>query len=652
MYTAYSPQITKSTSITQEISMAEDIDLHPKNARKLILRKILSLRAFTKIKSLRLEFTPHLTHLPPKKTSLNKSQLQNKCQNISITNFQSKMLQRYFQPNCPKCNLEKIDIRHGIQFIGGSAQIFAQIFANNELHKLSAKSVEFFNISLWHFCEGLQYMKSLRTIKLIGCGINKESTEYIAFLLFQNPNITHLNLSLNFINDEALKVLSKSAAVWSLRYLNLTGNLLTNPGKILSKKILKSYSLRTLILNKNHLKEESIDQIFTALSDNNSLENLDMEFSQIKVSNLEYLSLAIQTNRTLKYLNIGYNLGKSGDLESMKGLFEGIEQGRGIKQLNIQGNQLNLDESMLINNNLGLGYLESINLTECMLGNIGLKVIAKFIQRHFSIVELLLCGNNITDFNDLFLVLSKNISNLRVLDISINYLNVSESSESAFNIFQMLTSNSQLQNIHFGNCEILEITINIIVEALKSNTTLKLLDIQRNKLSLPAITSISDLLMCKIQQLTELNLNYCCIGDFGVSYICDSLIKNSCLAKIILSHNNLTYNSCLSFNKLFTEGEFSYIFHLDLSYNALKDQGVAILVQTIIALEESKRSSLKYIGVRANGVLGAGLCGLPQLVRVSSQLMAFDIRNNMLNGVGHQFIQISKGCRRGNFIQI
>ena len=261
------------------------------------------------------------------------------------------------------------------------------------------------------------------------------------------------------------------------------------------------------------------------------------------------------------------------------------------------------------------GVLKVVQLSACQIGDEGCMILLNsLLSRHdnsySSKFELILNANEITDKSSSLIasLLSSNYP-ITKLDVSANEL-----SSSTDVIFKSLHHNNVL--IELLHTSLRSLSIQSLGQMLTSNNTLSVMDISGNDIAAQYITewrdiSLNELIMsnCKLgvsgadkigemlyhnKSITSVDLGINRIGDEGVEKLVEHLKSNKTIKHLDLSSNNITSNGTNHLSKLFSLNHTT-VNSIELSDNPLKDEGVALILQSITI-------TMEYVGLHHTGM--------------------------------------------------
>ena len=128
-------------------------------------------------------------------------------------------------------------------------------------------------------------------------------------------------------------------------------------------------------------------------------------------------------------------------------------------------------------------------------------------------------------------------------------------------------------------------------------------------------------------KFTQLNLEYCSIGESGTASLSQALAVNSSLTELDLNANNIGESGAASFSEALAVN--SSLTELNLSANSIGASGAASLSQALAV-----NSCLTKLDLRFNGIGVSGAASLSQALAVNSSLTKLDLRANSIGASG------------------
>ena len=356
----------------------------------------------------------------------------------------------------------------------------------------------------------------------------------------------------------------------SITHLDLSKTFMGDDlASTLAKMFVDNQILAHLNLSYNSLKEKGGIAIGQTLSNNESLTHLDLSHNTLAHKVLEVLAKSLASSIKMLYLNLSYNP------QSVE------ESSHHICTI--------LENSKLITH-LDIGHMN--------LGVAGMHKILTVLRTYTALKYLNIASNNL-DINSaehLASLLSSEDSVIEHLDISENRLTIEG--------------------------------LTILVNALKSNTTLRCLDmIQMEAYGENGGKCIAILLTTNktiaILNIGNNNLNY-----IGIKLIAEALKTNQSLAQIGIGHNGLDEGGGIYMAKaLETNG---FITKLDLKDNNIQCAGAIYLADSL-----SKNKYVQHLNLSNNQIYDDGIEASSSLL---SRIVTLDLSNNQITVLGAKFL--------------
>ncbi len=247
-----------------------------------------------------------------------------------------------------------------------------------------------------------------------------------------NPNITYLDLSVNYSNYEYKSIICGDGSEdftsalqknSTLTHLILDNNRITDDqaGKLI-EKLQGNSTLIHLSLRGNTIKNAT--KLAAALQKNSTLTHLILDTNQITDAQAGELIKKLQGNSTLIHLSLGWNA-----LKNVTKLAAALQNNSSLTTLHLQNNQIdaagaeNLSKALQVNTTL-----TELNLRSNNIGDIGAKKLAESLKGNSTLVSLNLEHNGIgatgTEALDELVLANNNM-------IYVYYDNISEEAEGA-----------------------------------------------------------------------------------------------------------------------------------------------------------------------------------------------------------------------------
>ena len=428
-------------------------------------------------------------------------------------------------------------------------ELSAAIRANNSLKKLCLGS-NHLRSSTVMIVNALMQVTTLKKLSLTGNqNRNKELAPALTSLLSHNKSMESLLLRDNNLNDDGiLKIAQSLCRHTKLKIINLRSNNITEKAaEALGSIISSNTGLEQLYLGNNTI-QLGVIKLAKALKKLSSLKVLDLDNNNIPEEAADELSAAIRANSSLEKLWLfGNRLGSSTVL-----IANALKQVTTLKELNLNGNQNRSEElapaltSIISHNN----SMENLLLRDNNLNDDGILKIAQSLCKHTKLKMINLQSNNITE-------------------------------KSAEALASIISSNTGLEELYLGN-NTMQLGVITISTALKSISSLKVLNLDHNNIPEEAAAELSD-----------------------------TIKANNLIEKLWLNNNNLSSMSviaeaCCHISSL---KDFSF-----------KNIGISVTATNDIATVIRHNSSIQLLSMSDNNLQSSGFMVIAQALKVTSSL--------------------------------
>ena len=266
-----------------------------------------------------------------------------------------------------------------------------------------------------------------------------------------------------------------------------------------TKKILKHIlTVKILDLTNNNLSDCVVEDIEVVLSFD-KLEELHLGGNNLQDTGMINIAEALQSNYVLKVFDISNNCINSKAANSIATALANKMQ---LEKLLLNGNQLQAQDITEITNRLQSTAIKVFNISHIMMNSTAANIIVNLLTKNTQLEELYL-GGNILQNKGIFEILLglENTSTLKVLDISNNNI----SRKAAGKIAHVLSKQAKLEKLILGGNNIQD-GLTKIVKGLNCYSTLKILDISNNSASFMTIDIIA-VMLCFQTKSQKLFLN-------------------------------------------------------------------------------------------------------------------------------------------------
>lgn len=278
---------------------------------------------------------------------------------------------------------------------------------------------------------------NLTHLNLRGNGIAESDSESVSLLLTKNKDLKYLNLSYNEIGYTICQMLAP---------------LISN--------------LTALELSHCNLSPESIKILFSELSPESRLENVNLNSNNIFPLGLlgaVVIGQVLQSNKSIRYLSLDNCSIVDAELEIIT---SGLMTNYSLVHLTLNSNHItdvglaSLAKMLSHNNTLATLYLDNNNIVQ-------LSQLAEALQTNTGLTKISFCNNNITKVEPLAEALERNRG---LIYLSLGHNNIGD--EGAISLADMLKTNTSLKYLSLSKTEITIVGFQHLLAGLKYNENL------------------------------------------------------------------------------------------------------------------------------------------------------------------------------------
>ena len=450
-------------------------------------------------------------------------------------------------------------------------------------------------------------------------------------------NISHNNIT-DEVKDDLAKVLSQNIG---LKELDLSYNYLQTAGAVAVFKGMDSIlQLSKFSISHNAITDKAADLLAGILSQNVELKELDLSFNCLQATGATIVCKGMRTLTNLTKLNISNNNISSG--EAAHDIAAVLSQNKSLEELDLSFNNLGASGAVRIFQKIkGFTSLIKLNIGSIRMADFAADNIATVLNTNINLKELDLSYNNIQTVgavqifkNTVNLNLNKlNISHNNITDqgaddiamfisqnIKLKELDLSHNNLQAAGAVKICRTNiSKLTKFNISHNNITNEASNDVATFLSHNSKLQLLDLSYNNLGCISIFKN----MQSPNNLSVLNINNCYIISEAVKELATLLLYSSKLKEIDLSHNDLSTTDAIKFFKGMEN--ISDLVAINISHNMITDKAADIIANVLL-----RNTKLKELDVSHNSFSASGIVNIFQAMKKVSSLITLNISHNMI----------------------
>ena len=359
---------------------------------------------------------------------------------------------------------------------------------------------------------------------------------------------------------------------------------------VLSRLLTETRALVSLQLMENKWCQAaataSLEDLCKALSNNKTLQLLNLRGNCIGDEGFKHLADTIRENTSLLVLQLG---GNEASAKSGPFLCKALCENKALQTLDLSCNSIGNVGARHLKEAITIGHLHTVVLDHNQIGDVGVKHLADALKINRTVRTL---------------CIAQNIAGNPAMK----------------HLAAMIEVNPSLTALDIGDNTIGDAGVGHLSQALKVNRGLKVLDLSINKIGNRGITHLCEALL--INRTLESLLMQCNeIGEAGARYLATALMKNRKLHTLDLARNFVSnvgtshLGNMLRVNNIITK--------LDLTDNRIGSVGVERLVAAL-----RFNSTIRALGLQENeDVPDDTLDSLHSLVQANRS--AFDCRREM-----------------------
>ena len=250
----------------------------------------------------------------------------------------------------------------------------------------------------------------------------------------------------------------------------------------------------------------------------------------------------------------------------------------------------------------------------------GLSFMSSMGLKGVRISELAMYSNNITDRGVATLVeVLKENRTLQLLNIGRNSIGKG----GATTLAEMLKENRTLQQLNVSSNSIGDGGAIAIAEMLKENRTLQQLEVSGNSIGNEGATALAEMLK-ENRILQQLNVRNNSIGVGGATALAEMLKQNRTLHKLDVSHSSIGYGGATALAEMLKENRT--LQQLDISSNSIGDGGAIAIAEML-----KENMTLQQLDVSNNSIGDGGATALVEMLKENRTLQQLDISYNSID---------------------
>ena len=534
---------------------------------------------------------------------------------------------------------------------GQVAEDLANVIKNNSNLEELYLSQNDLRLSATVILQALKENSQLKVLNLNSNNMTGQVAEDLVNVIKNNPSLEELYLLQNDLRSSATVILQALKENSQLKVLNLNSNNMTGQvAEDLANVIKNNSYLEKLGLENNNLGP-SATVILQALKENSQLKVLDLDGNNMTGQVAEDLANVIKNNSGLEELYLSRNDLRSSAtviLQALKGksklkilyLHNNNMTGRVAEDLaNVIKNNSYLEKLGLENNNLGPSatvilqalkencQIKMLNLNKNNMTGQVAEDLANVIKNNPSLEELYLSKNDLRLSATVILQALKENSQLKVLDSDGNNM----TGQVAEDLANVIKNNPSLEELHLSEND-LRSSATVILQALKENSQLKVLNLNSNNMTRQVAEDLANVIKNN-PSVEELYLSKNDLGS-SATVILQALKGKSKLKILYLHNNNMTGQVAEDLaNVLKNNPSLEGLF---LSQNDLRSSATVILQ----ALKQN--SQLKVLNLGCNNMTGQVAEDLAIVIKNNLGLKVLCLYDNDLKSSGVVILQALK----------
>ena len=371
--------------------------------------------------------------------------------------------------------------------------------------------------------------------------------------------------------------------------------------------------MRKLNLNNNYLGDEGCSILSKGIKINKSLVTLNLSHNNIVYQGI--IDIAISLNS------------KNDD-----GIYNST-----IKKLDFSRNSIT-DNALVdfceILKNEPKDRFQKINFQYNIITNLSINQFSEFIQRYPE-QKFLSLTNRYSEENRInYLNFCKNLTNIK--KIMFQNFRFNETTSQLFN--EILMNNENIQNIFiYYNSFFYPEDIRNIIPGIEHNQNLIQLYLTQCNIGDEGAIALSEALS-KSSNIAQIHLDENKIGELGAKAISEKLLEKVSLKKLILSHNLIDSEGAFHIGQYL--GDAKGIQNLFINSNKIEDKGCEYLSKGI-----EKNKTLVQLNINNNKITNEGIKYIAKALLDKENFMVLSVADNKITDIEDELYKLFDWCK-------
>ena len=509
------------------------------------------------------------------------------------------------------CNLQLFKI-NGNNFTDVASQDVAHVLQNNSsLVEVDVACNNFTSVSGELFLNALCANKSLKAFRIGDCITSDGTAAKVASIISQNPGLTELDLSENYLTTNAACTIVQALKGMASMRVFKTGKLMVNKDTInemiaffssnvtlttvdissglLSTggiKLIRSFKnmpLQVLRMSNCRITQSEADEIADAIKEKNTLLEIDLSYNRLLAVGMIIISRALKGLASLQVLNL-QNCGIAD--KAVDTFTDALSTLVSLTELDISGHVFTPKALLGIMKSLQSSKFQTLKMNYCSI---------------FGWLDNKDFYDNAPKINFVCLELSN--SNLQVADLlnnssTLEILKISKCSavkdESSDELSVGISNNRRLVSLDASQNNLTAIGAINIAKALQSITTLQTLLVNNCSITDEVSEHIAAALTCN-PLLTELDISWNKLTGHGTVKIIQSLSNHHFLSILKIASCGITANETEAM-ATFLHNRVNLI-EIDISSNELNANGATDVLKAISTINYLQQLKIDNCGI-------------------------------------------------------